>query len=252
MKNDDNEHEMDYGTHISKKPKKSFPITYIAIIVVIGTISLSMYLGAIGLEIIPEDQVPAIRGQEVEIFDCEKWLDEGKFLLNKNFMTQDITLWSEQDREKFIEVETQYASNCVVTEEIHGNLPECTVMFIRIQELIDKMESRKLSSLSFAEQREYDDTYNEYFKNRCDLVEDQIQMSDDFMDFDKNRVIKSPLEICQNKQAEIEGWKVRLGIVKLGEFPEDMTPEQYNLWNDLEEEFEELDCNLILYPEDYN
>lgn len=235
-----------------KKPKKSFPIIYIAVVVVIAVIGLSMYLGAIGLEIIPEDQIPAIRGQEVEIFDCEKWLDEGKFLLNKNFMTQDITLWSEEDREKFIEVETQYASNCVVTKEIIEDLTDCTVMFIRIQELIDKMESRKLSSLSFAEQREYDDTYNEYFNKRCDLIEKQIRISDDFMDFDKNRVIKSPLEVCQNKEAEIEGWKVRLGIVKIGEFPEDITQEELILWNDLEEEFEELDCDLILYPKDYN
>lgn len=249
MKNDKNEHDMDYGTHTSKKSKKSFPITYIAIIVVVGTISLSMYFGAVGLEIIPEDQVPAIRGQQVETFDCEKWLDEGKFLLNKNSWTQDISLWSEEDREKFIEVETQYASNCVVTEEIHGKLPECKVMFIRIQELIDGMESRKLSSLSFAEQREYDDTYNEFFNKRCDLLEDQIKISDDYLDYFDNRIIKSPLEVCQNKKAEIEGMKVRLGIIKLGEFPEDITLEQMGLWNDLEEEFEELDCNLILEPE---
>lgn len=252
MKNDNNGHDMDYGTHFEKKRKKSFPIIYIAIFVVIGVIGLSMYLGAIGIEVIPEDQVPPIKGQQVETFDCEKWLDEGKFLLNKNFITQDITLWSDEDREKFIEVETQYASNCVVTEEIHGNLPECKVMFIRIQGLIDKMEGRKLGSLSFAEQREYDDTYNEFFKNRCDLLEDQIKISDDYLDFYKNRIIKSPLEVCQNKQAEIEGMKVRLGIVKIGEFPEDMTPEEYGLWNDLEEEFEEADCNQILYPEDYN
>jgi len=248
----DDGHDMDYGTHFEKKPRKSSPFTYIAIIVVIGVIGLSMYLGAIEFEIIPEDQIPAIRGQQVETFDCEKWLDEGKFLLNKNFITQDITLWSDEDREKFIEVETQYASNCVVTEEIHGNLPDCTMMFIRIQGLIDKMEGRKLGSLSFADQRKYDDSYNEFFNKRCDLLEDQIKISDDYMDYFDNRVIKSPLEVCLDKQAEIEGWKVRLGIIKIGEFPEDITPEQLNLWNDLEEEFEELDCNSILYPEDYN
>lgn len=56
---------------------------------------------------------------------------------------------------------------------------------------------------------------------------------------------------CVTKYDEFEALKKHLGIVKIGEFPENMSISDYNLYNDLEEEFEEMDCNLVLYPEDY-
>lgn len=56
---------------------------------------------------------------------------------------------------------------------------------------------------------------------------------------------------CLTKYEEFEALKKHLGIVKLGEFPENMSISDFNLYNDLQEEFEEMDCNLVLYPEDY-
>jgi len=56
---------------------------------------------------------------------------------------------------------------------------------------------------------------------------------------------------CVTKYEEFEALKKHLGIVKIGEFPENMSISDFNLYNDLQEEFEEMDCNLVLYPEDY-
>lgn len=188
MGREDDEHEMDYGTYTTKKPKKPIlSISQIVLILVVTVIGISLYVGVSGFVIIPEELVPVIRTVEEPRFQCEQWLEEGKFLLNKNYFSEDVSLWNKDDREKFIMLENQYASNCVITDEITANLPECTEMFIRIQELIDKMEDRKLGSLPFQEQREYDLTYNEYFKKRCDVIADKIQKSNDFIDFNKTR-----------------------------------------------------------------
>jgi len=56
---------------------------------------------------------------------------------------------------------------------------------------------------------------------------------------------------CLTKYEEFEAVKKHLGIVELGEFPENISISDLNLYNDLQEEFEEMDCNLVLYPEDY-
>ncbi len=74
------------------------------------------------------------------------------------------------------------------------------------------------------------------------------------MDFDKmpvSIVEPSLYDQCVTKYEEFEALKKHLGIVKLGEFPENMSISDFNLYNDLQEEFEEMDCNLVLYPEDY-
>jgi len=74
------------------------------------------------------------------------------------------------------------------------------------------------------------------------------------MDFNKmpvSIVEPSLYDQCVTKYEEFEALKRHLGIVKLGEFPENMSISDFNLYNDLQEEFEEMDCNLVLYPEDY-
>ena len=74
------------------------------------------------------------------------------------------------------------------------------------------------------------------------------------IDFDKipeSMITPSLYDQCLTKYDEFEALKKHLGIVKLGEFPENMSISDYNLYNDLQEEFEEMDCNLVLYPEQY-
>ncbi len=74
------------------------------------------------------------------------------------------------------------------------------------------------------------------------------------IDFDKipvSIVEPSLYDQCVTKYEEFEALKKHLGIVKIGEFPENISISDLNLYNDLQEEFEEMDCNLVLYPEDY-
>jgi len=181
---DDDEHEMDYGTYTTKKPKKPIlSISQIVLIVVVVSIGVSIFLGMSGFEVIPEEKIPTKTQQNP--FECEKWFEEGKFLLNKNYWTQDVNLWSEDDREKFLELDKQYSVNCVITQEITQNLPKCTQMYVRIQELIDMMEDRQLNSIPIKEQREYNSNYDEYFKIRCDVIQDEIIQQINFMNTDK-------------------------------------------------------------------
>ena len=184
----DDEHDMDYGTHFEKKPKKPIlSISQIVLIVVIGTVGVSIFLGMSDFEVISEEKIPPRRTNYENPFQCEQWFEEGKFLLNKNYWTQDVNLWSEDDREKFLILEDQYSTNCIVTQEIIENLPRCTQMYVRIQELIDGMDERQLSSIPVKQQREYDSIYNEYFKIRCDVIQNEIFQQVNFMDTNKTK-----------------------------------------------------------------
>jgi len=182
----DDEHEMDFGTYTTEKPKKPIlSISQIVLIVVVAVIGIALFLGMSGFEVIPEEKIPPSRTNYQTPFQCEQWFEEGKFLLNKNYWTQDVNLWSEDDREKFMMLEDQYASNCIVTQEIIDNLPKCTQMYVRIQELIGMMEDRQLSSIPIKEQREYNSNYDEYFKIRCDVIQDEIIEQVNFMNTNK-------------------------------------------------------------------
>ena len=114
---------------------------------------------------------------------CQDLLDEGKKLTIRNDNITDVSIWDEEDEKRIYEIEDLYRDKCIPKkEEILGKLQECTILYITIQSLIDKMDKEdggfKLNSLPKHEQDVYNDSYASYFGNRCNQIIDEIEQTD--------------------------------------------------------------------------
>lgn len=125
--------------------------------------------------------------QELEL-KCEKWLEIGDSLVKKYDNNKNITEWSESDRMSVLGIEDLYQKNCIPTQvEIMSDLKRCTAILITIETLIDKMVEKHLNTLSEDEQKAYNHSYEEYFDNHCNRIKDEIQKTNEFMEFNKTR-----------------------------------------------------------------
>jgi len=123
---------------------------------------------------------------------CQELLDESEALLIKNNNISDVTTWWEEDQKRVYEIEDLYRDKCLPTkEDVIGKLQQCTILYITIQSLIDKMDKEDggftLDSLPKHEQDVYDDSYISYFDNYCNKIQDEIEQTDIFIHFNKTR-----------------------------------------------------------------
>lgn len=119
---------------------------------------------------------------------CEKIIGLSTQMINLNNGTKDISLWSENHQEVILSIEEDYLKNCIPTEyDMMIKVPKCTITYIKIQRLIDRMDENQKDSLIESEQLEYDKLYQYYFGNYCNKVQNLIEEQPSFQEFNATR-----------------------------------------------------------------
>ena len=108
-------------------------------------------------------------------YECEGWIQEGRFLVNKYHPNNNIESWLTEDKIKMFNLENQVLYHCTTKRvDVLDNLPLCINTFVVIQGHLDNMVEREIESLSEADQESYHSNYATYFQNGCDLIQDDI------------------------------------------------------------------------------
>jgi len=167
----------------SKKNKKM--MFYWAMIIVTISTGVSVMILGYGFAGYWENDVIIVEEKE----DCDLLLREARLLIDKNDNVLDVDQWElEEDTIEIREINQRYSDNCIPTEEeVMGDLKRCTAILITIETLIDRMVERHLNTLSEDEQKAYNHSYEEYFNNYCNKIIDEIQKTDEFLQFNKTR-----------------------------------------------------------------
>lgn len=165
---------------VGKRPSaKKYAIT-VGIVAIIGMVITLGYL--VFSDVIESDKSEL----------CQNLLDEGTELTIKNDNVTDVSFWNEEDEKRIYEIEDMYRNECLPKkEEILEKLQQCTILYITIQSLIDKMEpdgiGYRLDSLPEHEQQVYNDSYASYYRNSCNTILEEIENTDKFINFNKTR-----------------------------------------------------------------
>lgn len=178
-----------------KKHSKKMMFFWALVIVGIGTATSLIILGY-GLAGYWEDDfvgttvpIPELVDNQDQKLQCARWLQIADTLVRKYDNNKDVTQWSETDRERVMEIEGLYQENCIPTEEnIMSDLKKCTIIYITIESLIDKMKDRKLNTLTANEQKAYNTNYEKYFDTYCNKIKDEIEQTSEFIQFNKTRL----------------------------------------------------------------
>ncbi len=177
------------GKEGESKENKKFYLYWIIIIIVITT-GVSVIILGYGLAGYWENDIAEseANGQLLEV-RCERWLQVADSLVEKYDGNTNFTQWSESDRISIFAIEELYQKNCIPTDiEIMSDLKKCTEIYITIEGLIDKMDERHLDTLSEDKQKSYNDNYEEYFNSYCNKIKDEIEKTDEFIEFNRTRL----------------------------------------------------------------
>jgi len=180
----DNSDSVVDSDEVAEPPKKPTPKwVYVVIIGIAVGLGASGFI--LGLDF--SDDSLMITEQEQKI-KCDEWLELADSLVRTNNNNKNVTEWSAKDRIRVLKIEELYQDNCIPTKQkIIGDLEKCTIIYITIESLIDKMEERQLDSLSQAEQKAYKANYKDYFDSYCNKIKDEIEQTDKFQNFNKTR-----------------------------------------------------------------
>ena len=128
------------------------------------------------------------------VLQCELWIEESGKMVDANEGIKDITLWTQEDREKILQIEENYVTNCIPTsDDVLFNLPRCTVHYITIQRIISEMESKEgtsgfdLHSIPEWKQDDYLENYRDYYGLHCDKLKDAIYQQPMFKEYNATR-----------------------------------------------------------------
>jgi len=179
----DNSDSVVDSDEIAEPPKKPTPKwVYAVLISVVVVIAGFGYINATNQS---ENDV-LILDKKLE---CDLLLEEARLLIDKNDNNLDVDQWElEEDTVKIREINQTFSDNCIPTKEnVISDLEKCTIVYITIESLIDKMDERKLGSLSQAEQRAYNTNYDDYFNSYCNKIKDEIEQTEKFQNFNKTR-----------------------------------------------------------------
>jgi len=181
----DNSDSVVDSDEVAEPPKKPTPKwVYAVLIGVVVVIAGFGYINSINQS---ENDV-LILDQKLE---CDFLLEEARLLIDKNDNQLDVDQWElEEDTIKIREINQRYSDNCTSIpskELVMVDLEKCTILYITIESLIDKMEERKLNSLSLREQTAYNSNYKEYYDSYCNKIKDKIEETDKFQSFNSTR-----------------------------------------------------------------
>ncbi len=179
----DNSDSVVDNDEVAEPPKKPTPKwVYVLIIGVVLVIGGFGYINSTNQS---ENDVSIFE----EKIDCDFLLEKARLLIDKNDNELDVDQWElEEDTIKIREINQRYSDNCIPTKEsVMSDLERCTIMYITIKSLIDKMEERQLDSLSQAEQKAYNTNYDDYFDSYCNKIQVEIEQTQKFQNFNKTR-----------------------------------------------------------------
>ncbi len=163
---------------MSEEPIKNPPSKYLkAILISVGVALLGTALFTVYMEYQNAQYVDKFLSEDYELgtYDCEQWLEEGRFLVAKHKPITNINVWSPEDREKYIDIENRVIYHCTTTKvDVIQNLPLCIETYAIIEGLLDDMIEMEINSLTEADQNRYHSNYDKYFDNDCDLLQDDI------------------------------------------------------------------------------
>jgi len=179
----DNSDSVVDSDEVAEPPKKPTPKWVYALL--IGVVIVIGGFGYINSTNQTENDV-LILDQKLE---CDLLLEEARLLIDKNDNNLDVDQWElEEDTVKIREINQTFSDNCIPTKEnVISDLEKCTIVYITIESLIDKMDERKLGSLSQAEQKAYNTNYDDYFNSYCNKIKDEIEQTEKFQNFNKTR-----------------------------------------------------------------
>ncbi len=158
--------------------------------ITVGVIAIIGMIVTLGYLVFTDTQDKAETQQNFD--DCERLIDEGAKLTRKNNNDTNILNWSEEDQRLVLRIEDRYQTLCIPQkDDVLEKLKACTIYYITIQSLIDKMEVEdggfRHASLPKDEQNAYDENYASYFGNYCDKVLPEILQSESYQTFNNTR-----------------------------------------------------------------
>lgn len=172
-----------------KEEKNSNLVAHLVLIAVVG--GGLTFLITYNYGLLPFQNNTEIFGED-EIANCQIWLDGAQILKERNGGQDDVLLWSVEDREEGYRLERLWLENCEPeSKQVLKNIKACTILYITIQSLIDKMEPEgvgyKLDSLPKHEQNVYNESYIKYFDFRCNRIVDDIEQTKEYIIFNNDR-----------------------------------------------------------------
>lgn len=106
---------------------------------------------------------------------CESWNIEGKAIVDK-YEGATEEYWNQADYDRAKQLEELILSQCVETkEDIMLKLDLCTERWLTLNQLIwYEMEANVIESLPEDREEIYNETYKEFFQDKCHVIHDSI------------------------------------------------------------------------------
>ncbi len=166
---------------MSDIPKKDNPPRkyLVAVLISVGIALFGTVLFSVYMEYQDAQYVDKLLTEDYELgtWECEQWLEEGRFLVAKHKPITNINVWGEEDRLKYLNIENNLLYHCTITKvDVIQNLPLCIEIYAIIEGLLDDMIEMEINTLTEADQNRYHSNYDAYFNNDCDLLQDDIDM----------------------------------------------------------------------------
>jgi len=166
-------------SNLSDIPKKDNPPKkYLkAVLISVGIALFGTALFSVYMEYQDTQYVNKILAEDYKLgnYECEQWLEEGRFLVAKHKPITNINVWGEEDRLKYIDIENRLLYHCTTKKvDVIQNLSLCIETYQIISNLLDEMVDMEIQSLTESNQEYYYSSYDRYFDNGCDLLQDDI------------------------------------------------------------------------------
>lgn len=111
-------------------------------------------------------------------FQCEQWVEEGRFLVNKYSPETDTNNWTLKDKEKIDSLSASVLLKCTKTGEdlSVSEFNACYDTYYSIRVLLTKMTDMEIQSLSESDQELYYEKYDSFHTNDCNLIEEDLNI----------------------------------------------------------------------------
>jgi len=117
------------------------------------------------------------KADEVNRFECEQWIEEGKFLVTKNQPVTNTNAWSVEDKAELDRLSANVLLKCTRTGEdlTVSEFNACYDTYYSVRVLLSKMVDMEIDSLTEFDQELYQNKYLEFHSNDCNLVEQELE-----------------------------------------------------------------------------
>ncbi len=125
-------------------------------------------------DVIKEEE--EVKTESLNRYECEQWVEEGKFLVNKNHPVTNTDAWSMEDKEEIDRLSANVMLKCTRTGDdlTVSEFNYCYDVYYSIRVLLSKMTDMEINSLEVSDQELYNEKYLEFHVKDCNLVEDDL------------------------------------------------------------------------------